>query len=82
MEGAVGSDQPRWDEPTQADVQCVREQLQRHVKDILGVVVRCRYGRPQVVANRPLLWDGKAVDALPDEELDPKHVGVFPRFSG
>lgn len=78
MEGAVGSNQPRWDEPTQADVQCVREQLQRHVKDILGVVVRCRYGRPQVVANRPLLWDGKAVDALPDEELDPKRVGVFP----
>lgn len=78
MAGALGSDRPLWDEPTEADVQCVREQLQRNVKDILGVAVRCRYGRPQVVVNRPLLWDGKAVDALPDEELDPKRVGVFP----
>lgn len=78
MEGAIGSNRPLWDEPTEDDVQCVREQLQRNVKDILGVAVRCRYGRPQVVVNRPLLWDGKAVDALPDEALHPKRVGVFP----
>lgn len=78
MQGVGNPDRSVWETPNEADIQCVREQLQRNVKDMLGIVVRCRYGRPQVVANRPLLWDGRAVDALPDEDLDPKRVGIFP----
>ena len=43
----------------------------------IGVAVRCRYGRPQVIASAPLRVDGKAVTHLPTA-ADVRSVSVFP----
>lgn len=60
------------------DLACIRAQLGRSVRGVAGVVVRCRYGRPQVIATYPLQYDGEGVRRLPPGELEPERLGVFP----
>lgn len=43
----------------------------------MGVAVRCRFGRPQVIASAPLRVNGKTVTHLPAED-DIRSVSIFP----
>lgn len=68
-----------YEQPTTADLDCVTAQLQRSPRGALGVAVRCRYGRPQVIVSHPLRLDGRpAVDATADDVTNATRVEVFP----
>lgn len=66
-----------WEPLTDEDFSIVWAQLGRRPEGAIGVAVRCRYGRPQVIASAPLRVDGKAVTQLPTA-ADVRSVSVFP----
>lgn len=66
-----------WEQPTVKDLQIVEEQLGRRPGGIIGVAVRCRYGRPQVVVSAPLRLNGQSVLELP-AQANPGTVSLFP----
>lgn len=66
-----------WQPLSLDDVRTVTAQLGRRPEGALAVVVRCRYGRPQVIASHPLRVKGRTADVLPAEGSG-HDVSVFP----
>jgi hypothetical protein len=47
-----------WQQPSDADLAQLTDQLQRQPRDVIAVVARCACGKPVVVATHPRLSDG------------------------
>ena len=54
-----------WTKPNANDQQCIRLQLGREPRGLLGVACRCRHGFPQVIVNRPLHLSGEELQVFP-----------------
>jgi hypothetical protein len=55
---------PPFDEPTDADIAAVSEQLGRPARNVIGIAARCACGAPTVVSTKPRLADGTPFPTL------------------
>ncbi|HKM18356.1 MAG: DUF501 domain-containing protein [Firmicutes bacterium] len=57
--------QNRWGQVTEEDYKIIANQLGREPRGVLGVALRCEYGYPQVIVNRPIIGQMEEVTVFP-----------------
>jgi len=53
--------QPKWEPVTEQDHKIIANQLGREPRGVLGIAIRCKYGYPQVIVNRPIISQAEDV---------------------
>ncbi len=55
----------KWEPVSAGDHQIIVKQLDRKPRGVIGIAVRCSYGFPQVIANRPMSTQMEDVKVFP-----------------
>ena len=54
-----------WEQMTEQDLKIITKQLGREPRGVLGIAKRCCYGYPQIIINRPIVYEGETLRVFP-----------------